>query len=146
MTQLHFSLNPDDVLKLIDSSVKDDLSKNLLQNILRNLMEEQRNQYIGVGKYNRAEERVSSRNGYYNREYTTRVGTLELRVPRTRDGKFSVDLFERYQRSEKSLLSTILEMYISGVSTRKVSSIVEELCGKSVSKSFVSNLTKSLDE
>ena len=75
----------------------------------------------------------------------TRVGTLELKVPRTRDGHFSPTVFERYQRNEKALMASMLEMYVSGVSTRKVSKIVEELCGKSVSKSFVSSLTEQLE-
>ena len=70
---------------------------------------------------------------------------MELKVPRTRDGVFSPTVFERYQRNEKALLASMLEMYVSGVSTRKVSQIVEELCGKSVSKSFVSSLTAQLD-
>lgn len=109
-------------------------------------MEEQRDQYIGVGEYERNDNRTSYRNGYYERSYTTRIGTIDLRVPRTRDGKFSPDIFERYQRNEKALLASILEMYVQGVSTRKVSKIVEELCGKKVSKSFVSNLTKELDK
>ncbi len=73
------------------------------------------------------------------------VGTLELKVPRTRDGHFSPTVFERYQRNEKALMVSMLEMYVSGVSTRKVSKIVEELCGKSVSKSFVSSLTEQLE-
>ena len=77
--------------------------------------------------------------------FTTRVGTLELKVPRTRDGHFSPTVFERYQRNEKALMASMLEMYVSGVSTRKVSKIVEELCGKSVSKSFVSSLTERLE-
>ena len=68
-----------------------------------------------------------------------------MKVPRTRDGEFAPTVFERYQRNEKALLASMLEMYISGVSTRKVSQIVEELCGKSVSKSFVSSLTAQLD-
>lgn len=88
---------------------------------------------------------MSQRNGYYARELTTRVGTLELKVPRTRDGMIAPAVFERYQRNEKALLASMLEMYISGVSTRKVSQIVEELCGRSVSKSFVSSLTNQLD-
>jgi len=65
-------------------------------------------------------------------------------VPRTRDGEFAPTVFERYQRNEKALLASMLEMYVSGVSTRKVSKIVEELCGKSVSKSFVSSLTETV--
>ena len=66
-------------------------------------------------------------------------------VPRTRDGEFSPSVFERYKRNEKALLATMLEMYVQGVSTRKVSKVVEELCGASVSKSFVSTLTSELD-
>lgn len=109
-------------------------------------MEKQRDDYVGVGDYVRDGQRTSSRNGYYEREFTTRIGTLDLIVPRTRDGLLSPDLFERYQRNEKSLLASMLEMYVLGVSTRIVSKVVEELCGKSISKSFISTLTSQLDE
>ena len=145
MTQVHFTLNQEEIQKLIQKSVSDDLSKNILTTVFNELMEKQRDAYIGVGEYERDQGRRSQRNGYYERDYTTRVGSLTLRVPRTRDGKFSPDIFERYQRNEKALLTTMLEMYIQGVSTRKVSKIVEDLCGKKVSKSFVSSLTKELD-
>ena len=84
-------------------------------------MEEQRTQYIQANEYERTGTRISQRNGYYERSFTTRIGTLELKVPRTRDGKFSPTLFERYQRNEQALLTSMVEMYISGVSTRKVS-------------------------
>lgn len=69
-----------------------------------------------------------------------------LNVPRTRDGSFSTDIFERYQRNEKALVTAMLEMYVTGVSTRKVGKIVETLCGKHVSKSYVSSITKILDK
>lgn len=146
MTQVHFTLKQEEIQKIIENSVKDDLSKNIPTTVFNQLMEGQRDQYIGVGAYERDENRISSRNGYYDRAYTTRIGSIALRVPRTRDGLFSTDIFERYQRHEKALLSTMLEMYVSGVSTRKVSQVVEELCGKSLSKSFVSTLTKELDD
>ena len=145
MTQVHFTLNSDEVQSIIEHSVKDDVSKNILTTVFNQLMENQRTEYIQAEVYERSESRQSQRNGYYERDFTTRVGTLELRVPRTRDGEFSPTVFERYQRNEKSLLASMLEMYVSGVSTRKVSKIVEELCGKSVSKSFVSSLTEQLD-
>ena len=107
-------------------------------------MENQRTEYIQAKEYERTENRQSQRNGYYERRlYDT--CTLELKVPRTRDGHFSPTVFERYQRNEKALMASMLEMYVSGVSTRKVSKIVEELCGKSVSKSFVSSLTEQLE-
>ena len=108
-------------------------------------MEKERDAYINADNYSRVDERVSSRNGYYERNYTTRIGRLELVIPRTRDGEFTPSVFDRYQRNEKALLATMLEMYVQGVSTRKVSKVVEELCGATVSKSFVSTLTAELD-
>ncbi len=145
MTHLHFTLETKEIQSLIDESVEDDLSKKILTTVFNQLMEEQRTQYIQAEEYERSDERTSQRNGYYEREWTTRIGTLSLSVPRTRDGKFSPTVFERYQRNEKALLTSMLEMYVSGVSTRKVSQVVEELCGKIVSKSFVSDLTQQLD-
>ncbi len=145
MTQVHFTLKQEELQKLLTDHVKDDLARSLLTTLFNQLMEQERDGYIGADPYVRG-ERVSSRNGYYERDFTTRIGTLTLRVPRTRDGKFSTEIFERYERHEKALLASMLEMYIAGVSTRKVSQVVENLCGKSVSKSFVSNLTKELDE
>ena len=117
----------------------------MLTTIFNQLMEKQRTEYINVEEYSRGDERVSQRNGFYERGYTTRIGTLELKVPRTRDGEFSPTIFERYQRNEKALISAMLEMYVQGVSTRKVSKVIEELCGHKVSKSFVSSLTSELD-
>ena len=143
MAQINFTLDYEDVQGIIEQSGADELSKPLLTTIFNQLMEKQRDDYIGVGEYVRNSERVSHRNGYDERDFTTRIGTLELLVPRTRDGQFSPDLFQRYQRNEKALLSAMLEMYVQGVSTRKVSRIVEELCGKAISKSFVSSLTKN---
>ncbi|CCO10348.2 transposase, Mutator family protein [Carnobacterium maltaromaticum LMA28] len=145
MTQVHFTLNTEKVPRIIEYSIKDDVSKNILTTVFNQLMDNQRTEYIQAEHYERSENRQSQRNGYYERNYTTRVGTLELKVPRTRDGKFSPTIFERYHRNEKALLASMIEMYVSGVSTRKVSKIVEELCGKSVSKSFVSSLTEQLD-
>jgi putative transposase len=75
----------------------------------------------------------------------TRVGVLELRVPQDRAGRFSTELFERYQRSEKALVSALVEMYVQGVSTRKVKAVTEELCGHSFSASTVSEATVRLD-
>jgi putative transposase len=71
---------------------------------------------------------------------------LELRVPQDREGRFSTQLFERYQRSEKALVSALAEMYVQGVSTRKVKAITEELCGYSFSASTISEINKKLDD
>ena len=75
-----------------------------------------------------SDERRAYRNGYRERELTTRVGKLRLMVPRIRNGEFSTDLFLRYQRSEQALVLSMMEMVIQGVSTRKVRAITEELC------------------
>jgi len=73
------------------------------------------------------------------------VGKLDLRVPQDREGRFSTEIFERYQRSEKALVSALAEMYIQGVSTRKVKAITEELCGHSFSAQTISRINKTLD-
>jgi putative transposase len=89
---------------------------------------------------------LSYRSGYYSRSLITRVGTLELRVPQDRMRRFSTELFERYQRSEKALVGALAEMYVQGVSTRKVKAVTEALCGHSFSASSISAINKSLDE
>ena len=146
MAQVNFTLKMEDIQAIIEKSGANDLSKQLLTTILNQLMENQRDEYIQVADYVRDHQRVSQRNGYYPREYVTRIGQLELNVPRTRDGQFSPTIFERYQRHEQALIASMLEMYVQGVSTCKVTKIVEELCGKSVSKSFISSLTTQLDQ
>jgi transposase-like protein len=90
--------------------------------------------------------RLGYRSGYDTRTLVTRVGKLELRVPQDRDGRFSTELFERYQRSEQALVATLAEMYVQGVSTRKVKAITEELCGHSFSASAISSINKRLDD
>jgi len=101
MTQVHFTLNNKEVQSIIEQSVKDEVSKNILTTVFNQLMENQRTEYIQADDYERSESRQSQRNGYYERDFTTRVGTLELKVPRTRDGEFAPTVFERYQRNER---------------------------------------------
>lgn len=146
MTQIHFTLDKDELQELISNSGANEASKLILTKLFNELMENQRDEYCNVDPYQRDKNRTAQRNGYYQRDLTTRIGTINLNVPRTRDGNFSTDIFERYQRNEKALVTTMLEMYVSGVSTRKVGQVVETLCGKSVSKSYVSSITKLLDE
>ena len=100
---------------------------------------------LGAEKGERSEGRLGYRSGSYGRTLVTRVGTLELRVPQDRDGRFSTRLFERYQRSEKALVAALAEMYVQGVSTRKVKAITEELCGHAFSASAISAVNKTLD-
>jgi len=110
----------------------------LLESVVNQVLHAQVSEQLKAAPFERSEERLGYRNGYRAREMKTRVGTLELRLPRVRSGSFSTELFERYQRSEQALLLAMMEMVINGVSTRKVRRITEELCGTSFSKSTVS--------
>jgi putative transposase len=101
---------------------------------------------LGAEKGERSSNRVGYRSGYYGRTLVTRVGKLELRVPQDRQGRFRTEIFERYQRSEKALVSALTEMYVQGVSTRKVKAVTEELCGHEFSASTISRMNQSLDK
>lgn len=120
--------------------------KALVREALQEILEGEMSEALGAGPGERSAARVGYRAGYYPRGLVTRVGKLELRVPRDREGRFSTQLFERYQRSEKALVSALAEMYVQGVSTRKVRAITEELCGHSFSASTISAINKGLDE
>jgi len=123
----------------------EDFLRELVQRTVQQVLETEMTGFLGAGSYERNGERRGWRNGYKPRTLKTRVGELELMVPKDRDGEFQTELFERYQRSEKALVLAMLEMYVGGVSTRKVSAITEALCGLEVSKSQVSALTAKLD-
>jgi putative transposase len=114
--------------------------------VMQEMLEAEMTDALGAEKSERTPARLGYRAGYYTRTLVTRVGKLELRVPQDRDGRFSTELFERYQRSEQALVATLAEMYVQGVSTRKVKAITEELCGHSFSASAISAINKRLDE
>jgi transposase-like protein len=124
----------------------EDFVRAAVEALVQAALEAEMTEAIGAGKGERTETRLSYRSGYYGRSLITRVGTLELRVPQDRLGRFSTELFERYQRSEKALVGTLAEMYVQGVSTRKVKAVTEVLCGHSFSASAISAINKSLDE
>src|SRR5918995_4447963 len=119
--------------------------RGLVQEALQTILEAEMEAHLGAGRYERTAGRSGYRNGFKPRILHTRVGTLELRVPQDRDGTFSTELFARYQRSEQALVTTLMEMYLHGVSTRAVAAITEELCGTAFSKSQVSALVGRLD-
>jgi putative transposase len=119
--------------------------RGLVERAVQAVLEAEMEAHLGAARYERSEHRAGYRNGSKSRQLRTRVGTLELRVPQDREGTFSTELFTRYQRSEQALVATLLEMYVQGVSTRKVAAITEQLCGTSFSKSQVSALAGRLD-
>lgn len=122
-----------------------DLLKSLLKEALQEVLEAEMTELLGAEPGERTDQRRGYRAGYYPRGLITRIGKLELRVPRDRHGEFSTALFERYARSEKALVAALAEMYVQGVSTRKVKAITEELCGHRFSASAISSINKSLD-
>ncbi len=127
-------------------SVDPDPLREVVRAVMQEMLEAEMTDAIGAEKGERTASRVAYRSGYYTRTLVTRVGKLELRVPQDRDGRFSTELFERYQRSEQALVATLAEMYVQGVSTRKVKAITEELCGHAFSASAISAINKRLDE
>ncbi|MBM4274663.1 MAG: IS256 family transposase [Deltaproteobacteria bacterium] len=132
-------------LQEVFGAEKDGL-KELLREVLQEVLEQEMTDALGAEKGERSPGRLGYRSGYYSRGLVTRVGKLELRIPQDRQGHFSTQIFERYQRSEKALVSALAEMYIQGVSTRKVKAITEELCGHAFSASAISAVNKTLDE
>ena len=131
--------------KLKDLLTRDDGLQGLVEDVLNQVLEAQMTEHIGAGRHERSESRQAYRNGHRLRRLYSRVGPLSLRVPQSRDGGFSTEIFRRYQRSEQALVLALMEMVINGVSTRKVTAITEELCGAGFSKSTVSQLCLELD-
>jgi putative transposase len=117
----------------------------VVQEAVQAILEVEMEECLQAGKYERNAERVGYRSGYYRRRLITRVGTMVLRVPQDRAGHFSTQVFEQYQRSEKALVAALAQMYVQGVSTRKVAAITEELCGHEFSASSISTITARLD-
>lgn len=132
-----------DVQALLES--EDDYLRAMVSAIVEATLEAEMTSALGAEKGERSLTRLGYRSGYYTRSLVTRVGSLELRVPQDREGRFSTRLFERYQRSEKALVAALAEMYVQGVSTRKVKAITEELCGHAFSASAISEINKKLD-
>jgi len=128
------------------SSNNVDFLKEALNVLVHSLMEAEVTAQIGAERYERNTERTNQRNGYRHREWHTRVGTLDLSIPKLRKGSYFPSLLEPRKRAEKALLSVVQEAYIHGVSTRKVDELVESLGMKGISKSEVSRICKELDD
>jgi len=122
-----------------------DFLQPMVQEAVQTILEVEMEECLQAGKHERSEQRLGYRSGYYRRRLITRVGTLWLRVPQDRGGQFSTQVFEQYQRSEKALVASLAQMYVAGVSTRKVAAITEELCGHEFSASSISAITQRLD-
>lgn len=119
--------------------------KQLVESICQQVLEAEITEHLGAHTHQRTPARKGHRNGYKPRTLKTRVGTLHLSVPQSRDGSFSTRLFENYQRSEKAVCLALMETVIQGVSTRRIGRITKTLCGTGFSAGTVSNLMKTMD-
>lgn len=132
---------------LVQSLLTGDISglEDLVGKILNAALEEKTKELVGAGRYERTEDRKAYRNGYRSRWITTRLGRIQIRVPQLRGGEIDMESLKLMPKMERSLVLCLMEMYINGVSTRKVRKIMEPLCGENISKSMVSRLCKELD-
>lgn len=144
MAQLHFTLDSDFFVGLFSES-KDEAFGKLMEALLNQVLLAESAAQLGADSYERSTNRADYRNGTRTRAITTRIGKIELQVPRHRNVPFKTTLFENYQRNEQALITTMMEMVVQGVSTRNVQKVTEELCGETFSKSTVSEICKELD-
>lgn len=144
MAQINLTLDQEELLELLAGN-REEAFKHLVEKLLNQVLIAESSTQLQADPYERSDERQDYRNGTRMRKLVTRIGTLELEVPRHRNEPFQTHLFDNYNRSEAALINTMIEMVINGVSTRKVSRVIEELCGTEVSKSLVSEACKKLD-
>ena len=114
--------------------------------LMNEAMRIERSRHLQAEPYERTATRQGYANGFKGRDFHTRIGNLELQMPQVRDGNFYPSVLEKGQRSERALCLAAAEMYVTGVSTRKVEKVMEKLCGFSISSTEVSNANKLLDE
>ena len=145
MAQLNITLNQEEIQALLLED-QGEAFKKILQASLNKILQAESAEQLKAGPYERSEERTDSRNGSRERDLNTRVGRITLQVPRHRNVPFKTLVFENYSRSEAALVAGMAEMVVNGVSTRKVSRVMETLCGTSFSKSAVSDVCKDLDK
>lgn len=144
MAQINVTLDQDEILRLLADS-SGDAFRQVLAAALNAVMRAESDEQLGAGRYERSESRTDSRNGTRARRLTTRVGTIELEVPRHRNAPFETMVFESYRRSEAALVATMAEMVVGGVSTAKVGRVMREICGREFSKQSASAACATLD-
>jgi len=141
--------NSMDLLELLRKRGMDgdvDFLREALQVLVEGIMDAEVSSQIGAQHGERNPERLTHRNGYRSRDWDTRVGTMELRIPKIREGSYFPSLLEPRRRSEKALLSVVQQAYVEGVSTRRVDDLIKSLGCDGISKSQVSRICRELDE
>src|ERR687897_750432 len=134
------------LFELIQQTDSSDFLKELAQTTLQRLMEFQINDLCGAGRHERCEERSNYRNGHRARTLETRLGTLDLKIPKLRTGSYFPPFLEARKTGEQALVAVIQEAWVAGVSTRRVDDLVQAMGLTGISKSQVSKLCKEIDE
>ena len=134
------------LIRLAEKYADGDLLRELGQLVLQRLMDAEAEARCGAGLHERSPERVNQRNGYRDRTLETRLGTLELKIPKLRSGSYFPSFLEPRKASEQALVAVVQEAYVKGISTRKVDDLVQALGMTGISKSQVSRLCADLDE
>ena len=145
MAQINITLNQEEILQLLSEN-RENTFRKLLEASLNSILEAESAEQLGADWYKRSDNRTDFRNGSRERPLNTRIGRITLKVPRHRNQPFRTMIFDNYSRSEAALIASMAEMVVNGVSTRKVSSVMETLCGTSYSKSTVSEVCRHLEK
>jgi transposase-like protein len=136
-----------DVIRVDEAQVRshvDQVVRATVEETLNSLLDAEADQLCGAKRYERSPERLDTRSGHYARKLLTKAGEVQLQVPRLRSLPFETQIIERYRRRESSVEEALVEMYLAGVSVRRVEDITEALWGKSISPSTVSELNQKI--
>lgn len=139
----------DNIIQLNEDLIKDnlrDLVRNSVEETLNALLDREADELVNAGKYERSDDRKGYRSGHYDRNFTTASGDVKLHVPKLKGIQFETAIIERYRRRECSVAEALIEMYLAGVSVRRVEDITEALWGSKVSPGTISNLNKKAYE
>ena len=137
----------DQVIKIDEARIRDHLGemvRGAVEETLNALLDAEADELCGAGRYERSAERVDTRAGSYDRKLQTKAGEVKLKVPKLRQQVFETAIIERYRRREASVEESLIEMYLAGISVRRVEDITEALWGTRVSPARVSNLNKKI--
>lgn len=141
--QDNFTLPPEILEQIAEQGL--DTLPDLIRTVVNMAMKVERQRYLRADPYERSDDRHGHANGYKDKTVKTRVGEITFAIPQVREGGFYPEALEKGLRSERALVLTMAEMYVQGVSTRKVAAVLEQLCGTSISSSAVSQATKAQD-
>jgi len=134
------------LMELVEKYADADLFRELGQWVLQRLMELEAEQKVGAGHHERSDARVTQRNGYRERRLETRLGTMDLKIPKLRSGSYFPSFLEPRKMSEHALVAVVQEAYVKGISTRKVDDLVQAMGMSGISKSQVSRMCSEIDE